>query len=104
MGERVLNDENSAPTTQGIFETSTITTTTSLPPFFTTVSTSTHSPTFDQVMNQPITSLFPSQSTVPPKTMNDDDTNDGLYGASFADLEFNPEEEDIPFHMFMSGK
>ena len=82
MGEGVSNKENPVSTTQGIFETSTIHTYTSLPPLLTNVSTSTHSPTFDHVMTQPITSLFLSQSTEQPKIINDDEIGDGGFGVS----------------------
>ena len=48
-------------------ETTLIDTSTSLPPFHTPTSTSlpdsTISPTYNNILNQPITSLFPSQST-----------------------------------------
>lgn len=50
------------------FKTSTIDTSTSLPPFVSINPTATHSPTFDNIINQPITSLFSSQSTDPPIT------------------------------------
>ncbi|CAI9262248.1 unnamed protein product [Lactuca saligna] len=36
-------------------------------------------------MQQPITFVFPSQSTEGPKTINDDETNDGGFVSSFAD-------------------
>ncbi|CAI9266758.1 unnamed protein product [Lactuca saligna] len=49
------------------FETSTIDTSTTLPQFVSTP-IDTHSPTFDNILDQPITSLFSSQSTEPPVT------------------------------------
>ncbi|CAI9290379.1 unnamed protein product [Lactuca saligna] len=55
-------------------------------------------------MQQPITSFFPSQSTKGPKIVNGDKTNDGKFMGSFAEIEFDPEEENIPNHMLMSGK
>ncbi|CAI9302356.1 unnamed protein product [Lactuca saligna] len=103
MGEGVSEKEHPV-STQCILEISIITTNTSLPPFITTVSTTTHSPTFDQVINQPITSLFPYQSIDPPKLVHDDDTDDGGFRGSFVDLEFDPEEEDTLDHMLMLGK
>ncbi|CAI9298987.1 unnamed protein product [Lactuca saligna] len=103
MGEGV--SKNGHPvSTQGIRETSVITTTTSLPSFVSTVTTTIHSPTFDQVMNQPITYVFPSQFTNPPKLVNGDETDDEVFGGSFLDHEFDHEEEVIPNHMLMSGK
>ncbi|CAI9285519.1 unnamed protein product [Lactuca saligna] len=60
--------------------------------------------TFDQIINQPITLFFSSQSTDPPKSLNDTKIDDGGFGGTFADIEFDPEEEDIPDHMLMSGK
>ncbi|CAI9295064.1 unnamed protein product [Lactuca saligna] len=99
----VSNTENPA-STQGIFEIVVITNNISLPPFVTIVPTTSHSPTFDFVISQPITSLFPSQSTGPPKPIIDDATDDGGFGGSFVDLEFDLEEENLPYHMLMSGK
>ncbi|CAI9278681.1 unnamed protein product [Lactuca saligna] len=107
MGDGVSNQSVQTNTTQGTlpiivsstFETSIIsTTTTSLPPFVSNVTTSTNSPTFETIL-QPITSLFTSQSTEPSKMATDDETDDGGFGASFAELEFDPEEEDILDHM-----
>ena len=65
---------------------------------------STHSPTFDNIMQQPITSLFSSQSTEGPNTVNDDETDHGGFDGSFSDIEFDRNEEDIPDHMMMPGK
>ncbi|CAI9290473.1 unnamed protein product [Lactuca saligna] len=90
------------------FETPLVDKLVSLPPFILPTSTksptSTHAPTFDNIMSQPITSLFPSQSTECPKTVNDDETGDGGFVGSFDVIEFDPNEEDIPDHMLMSGK
>lgn len=36
--------------------------------------------------------------------MDEPDHDDGSFGGTFEDLEFDPEEEDIPVHMLMSGK
>ena len=52
----------------------------------------------------PLFLSFSSQSTDPPKPLNDDDTDDAGFGGLFVDLEFDPEEEDILDHMLMSGK
>ncbi|CAI9284497.1 unnamed protein product [Lactuca saligna] len=99
----VLNDEHLVAS-QGILEIATVQTDTSLPLIITSISPTTHSPTFDMVIDNPITSLFSSQSTDPPKPLNDDDTDNGGFGRSFVDLEFNLEEDDIPDHMLMFGK
>ncbi|CAI9285209.1 unnamed protein product [Lactuca saligna] len=111
MGEGVLNNEAQGNPTIAIsstFDTSTISTNIYLPLFVSTISTTlpptTHSPTYHQILQQPITSLFPSQSTDGPKIVNDDDTTvDGEFTGTFDDLEFDPEEENIPDHMLMSG-
>lgn len=55
-------------------------------------------------MQQHITSLFPSQSTDAPKTVNVDKTDDGGFGGLFVDLNFDLEGEEIPDHMLMSRK
>ncbi|CAI9277412.1 unnamed protein product [Lactuca saligna] len=51
-----------------------------LPPFHSSISTSlpqsTTSPTFQNILNQPIASLFPSQSTEGPKSIPDTTTED----------------------------
>ncbi|CAI9279740.1 unnamed protein product [Lactuca saligna] len=73
------------------FETSTIDTSTTLPPFVSTP-IDTHSPTFDNILDQPITSLFSSQSTKPPvtheetQTPTDDDEN--FFDDTFDDIQW----------------
>lgn len=91
------------------FDTSGVNTTISLTPFYIPISTilppSIQSPTFDNILQQPITSLFPSQSTEGPKTVHDNDTTeDGEFKGTFVDIEFDLEEENIPDHMLMFGK
>lgn len=58
-----------------------------------------HSPTFDNIMQQPITTLFSSQS-VDQDMMNakEDEHID------FSELEFDPDEEDVEYHAIMPGK
>lgn len=90
--------------TQVIIETSNVNTLVSLPSFIIPTVPISSSPTVTHIINQPITSLFSSQSTDPPKFIDDTDTDDGGFGGTFADLEFDPEEEGIPDHMLMSGK
>ncbi|CAI9273886.1 unnamed protein product [Lactuca saligna] len=90
-----------------LFETSTIDILTKLPPFVTT-SLDTNTPTFDNILNQPITSLFSSQSTEPPVNHEeahpsfDDDEN--VFSGTFGDIQFDPEEEEIPENMILTGK
>lgn len=108
----MLNNEAQGTSTiivSSSFDTSTIDTTVSLPPFHTPISTklpqSTTSPTYRNILNQPITSLFPSQSTEGPKSVPQDDTNEGDDEmVSFSDIQFEPEEENIPYHMLISSK
>ncbi|CAI9287135.1 unnamed protein product [Lactuca saligna] len=90
--------------TQGIIETSSVNTLVSVPPFIIPTIPVSSSPTFDHIINQPITSLFSSQSTDPLKSVGDTETDDGGFGGTFDDLEFDPEEEDTPNHMLMFGK
>lgn len=89
------------------FETSTIDTSTSLLPFISTVPTVTHSPTFDNILNQTINSLFSSQSTDPPITHEgEEDPNDegNEFDGTFASIEFDLEEENILDNMSLTGK
>ncbi|CAH1425495.1 unnamed protein product [Lactuca virosa] len=67
-------------------------------------STSTVSPTFEKVMQEPITILFSSQSTDAEKTIHEEEINDDDVMVSFVDLEFNPNEDDVPDEAIMSGK
>lgn len=53
-------------------------------------------------MHQPITSLFSSQSTKGGKIVPEDEPNDIDVMVSFAGIQFDPEEENIPDHMLMS--
>ncbi|CAI9268994.1 unnamed protein product [Lactuca saligna] len=111
MGKGLLTSEaqgNTSIIPTSSFETPGVDTTMSLPPFLIPTSSelpsSTHSPTFNNIIHQPITSLFHSESTNP-KIVNDDaTTNDGEFTGTFVDLEFDLEEENIPDHMLMIGK
>lgn len=77
-----------------IFETTIIDTSTSLPPFIslthTLLPTSTLSPKFSNIMDQHL------------KTEVDQEDDDFM--VSFGDIQFVPEEENIPDHLLMSGK
>lgn len=55
----------------------------SLSPFIIPTIPVSSSPNFDQIINQPITSLFSSQSNDPPKSFNDTETDDGGFGGTF---------------------
>lgn len=70
------------------FKTFGIDTTTSLPPYVapTSLPISICSPTFQNILNQPITSLFPLQSTEGPKSIPDTTTEDDDVCVSFADI------------------
>ena len=63
----------------------------SLPPFIQHISTTTTSPTIDHILQQPITTIFQSQSTDPPKPNSDDERDGGGFGGTFYDLEFDSE-------------
>ncbi|CAI9287889.1 unnamed protein product [Lactuca saligna] len=55
-------------------------------------------------MDQPITFLFPSQFTEGPTFIPDDKIEDDDVIVSFVDIQFDPEEENIPDHVLMSSK
>ncbi|CAI9286378.1 unnamed protein product [Lactuca saligna] len=76
----------------------------SLRPYIIPTTSTTESPTFENIINQPFTSIFSSQSTVPPKTIDESDNEEGGFGGTFEDLEFDDEEEYFPDHMLMSMK
>ncbi|CAI9271538.1 unnamed protein product [Lactuca saligna] len=87
--------------------TSTIDTSISLPPFVSTTPVVTHSPTFDNILNQPITSLFSSQSTDPPITHEEEEAqsdDEKEFDGTFANLEFDPEKENILDSRLLTGK
>lgn len=53
-------------------------------------------------MQEPITTLFSSQSTEAEKSVREDEADDDNVMISFAELQFNPEENDIPDELIMS--
>ncbi|CAI9283126.1 unnamed protein product [Lactuca saligna] len=59
---------------------------------------------FVNIIQQPITTLFRSQSIEEPQFVNDDDMDGGGFMGSFSEIQFNSEYENIPDHMLMSGK
>ncbi|CAI9265242.1 unnamed protein product [Lactuca saligna] len=88
-------------------DTSTIETSLSLPSLVSTTPIVTHSPTFDNILNQHITSLFSSQYTDPPITneeeeAHNDDENE--FDGTLANIEFDSEEENILDNMLLTGK
>ena len=80
----------------------------SLPPFITPTPTSlpasSTSPIYHNILNQPITSLFPYQSTEGTKSTPYFDQDDNDIMVSFADIQFDSKEDNFPDHMLMSGK
>lgn len=82
---------------------------TSLPPFIIPIPTSlpisTTSPTFQNILNQPITFyFFPPQSTEGTTSTPVVDQEDDEIMVSFADIQFDTKEVNIPDHMRISGK
>ncbi|CAI9302133.1 unnamed protein product [Lactuca saligna] len=87
----------------------------SLPPQLTPIipiTSTTDSPTFENISKQPITSLFSSQSTDPPTTtspiqdssfMETEHESKG-FGGTFENQEFDEEEIDFLDHMLMTMK
>ncbi|CAH1425566.1 unnamed protein product [Lactuca virosa] len=55
-------------------------------------------------MHDLINTFFFSQSTEGGRTVHDDEPNDDDIMVSFADLEFDPEEDNVPDIMLMAGK
>ncbi|CAI9303222.1 unnamed protein product [Lactuca saligna] len=77
-----------------------------LPP----ITSTTYSPTFENIINTPFTSLFSSQSTDPPKTTSpadetmENETDTKGFGGTFEALKFDDTEEEFPDHMLMTMK
>ncbi|CAI9272473.1 unnamed protein product [Lactuca saligna] len=59
---------------------------------------------FSNIMQQPIKSLFSSQSTEGEKTVQEDKTDDDDIIVSFTEILFDPEEDNIPDNMLKLGK
>ncbi|CAI9296051.1 unnamed protein product [Lactuca saligna] len=78
----------------------------------TQVTSTTDSPTFQFIMDQPFTTIFSTQSTDPPnpslpvaETMAvDEETDNEGFGGTFETLSFDKAEEDFPDHMLMMMK
>ncbi|CAI9275729.1 unnamed protein product [Lactuca saligna] len=60
--------------------------------------------TFVGIMQEPIATLFSSQSTDHEKTITEAEAYEDDVLVSFFELQFNPDEEDIPDYLIMSGK
>lgn len=75
------------------------------PPTFMIIPTSVHvvSPTFQEVMKEPIDALFSSQSTEPKSTINEEEEDDDMM-VEFSNLEFDLEEDNAPDNAIMYGK
>ncbi|CAI9269825.1 unnamed protein product [Lactuca saligna] len=100
LGENVSKDA-----AQGSFISTPFETFVSVPPTSTIPPTSTTiSPTFEHMLNQPITSMFSSQSTDTPKPTSPTEIDHEGFGGTFEDLEFQDDEEDFPDHMLMTMK
>ncbi|CAI9270043.1 unnamed protein product [Lactuca saligna] len=76
----------------------------SLPPYIIPTTSTTESPTFENIVNQPFTSIFSSQSTDPSKKLEEFENEEGGFGGTFEHMVFDDEEEDFPDHMLMSMK
>ncbi|CAI9271141.1 unnamed protein product [Lactuca saligna] len=100
LGENVLKDAYQGPFISTPFESLVFVTPTSNTPLTST----TISPTFEHIINQPITSMFSYQSTDTPKPTSPTETDHEGFGGTFKDLEFHDEEEDFPDHMLMTMK
>ncbi|CAI9298402.1 unnamed protein product [Lactuca saligna] len=75
------------------------------------ITSTTESPTSANIISQPFTTLFPSQSTDPPTTtspikdsfMDTENESEG-FGGTFENLEFDDDEADFLDHMLMMMK
>ncbi|CAI9286432.1 unnamed protein product [Lactuca saligna] len=76
------------------------------------VTSTTDSPTFQSIMDQPFTTIFSTQSTDPPNSSSpvaetmavDEETDNEGFGGTFEALSFDKAEEDFPDHMLMTMK
>lgn len=89
-------------------ETTVLDISTSLPPLSSPIPSSflasTISPTFSNIVHETITTLFSSQSVEPKRLVHDEEPNDDDIMVSFADLQFDPEEDKVPNNTLMSDK
>ncbi|CAI9269696.1 unnamed protein product [Lactuca saligna] len=76
------------------------------------VTSTTDSPTFQSIMDQPFTTTFSTQSTDPPNPSSpvaetmaiDEETDNEGFAGTFEALSFDKVEEDFPDHMLMTMK
>ncbi|CAI9284543.1 unnamed protein product [Lactuca saligna] len=76
------------------------------------VTSTTDSPTFQSIMDQPFTTIFSTQSTDPPNSSSpvaetmavDEETDNEGFGGTFEALSFDKAEEDFPDHMLITMK
>ncbi|KAL7586161.1 hypothetical protein Lser_V15G40639 [Lactuca serriola] len=78
-----------------------------IPSVATTLPITTTSSIFDHALQNPFTTLFPSQSPenhIPSQQMSDPEVEGGAFGGVLDDISFDSDEEEIPDHMLMTGK
>lgn len=76
----------------------------SLPQYIIPLTSTTDSPTFQTIIDQPFTSIFSSQSTEPPNPNDESNKEEGGFGGTFEELVFDEEEQDFLDHMLISMK
>ncbi|KAL7602722.1 hypothetical protein Lser_V15G16687 [Lactuca serriola] len=77
-----------------------------IPSVASTLPITTTSSIFDHALQNPFTTLFPSQSPEnppPSQQMSDPEIEGGAFGGVLDDISFDSNEEDIPDHMLMTG-
>ncbi|KAL7609165.1 hypothetical protein Lser_V15G10960 [Lactuca serriola] len=80
---------------------------TSLPISLHVTTLSNTSSIFEHALQNPFTTLFPSQSPEnpqPSQQLSDTEVEGGAFGGVLDDIPFDSDEEDIPDHMLMTGK
>ncbi|KAL7604923.1 hypothetical protein Lser_V15G18161 [Lactuca serriola] len=78
-----------------------------IPSVASTLPITTTSSIFDHALQNPFTTLFPSQSPenpIPSQQMSDPEVEGGAFGGVLDDISFDSDEEEIPDHMLMTGK
>ncbi|KAL7601335.1 hypothetical protein Lser_V15G25283 [Lactuca serriola] len=78
-----------------------------IPSVASTLPITTTSSIFDHALQNPFTTLFPSQSPENPpplQQMSDPEVEGGAFGGVLDDISFDSDEEEIPDHMLMTGK
>ncbi|KAL7609544.1 hypothetical protein Lser_V15G13888 [Lactuca serriola] len=78
-----------------------------IPSSATTLPITTTTSIFDHALQNPFTTLFPSQSPenpIPSQQMSDPEVEGDAFGGILDDISFDSDEEEIPDHMLMTGK